>query len=145
MMTNMFNKKITEQEKFWKGEFGKKYTSRNKSINKFQLIGKNLINNNIKIKSAIELGSNVGLNLDALKIIYPKIYTLGIEINKSAFNILKKKHIASNCSILEYNTEKKFDLVISSLVLIHQNPKTLNEIYAKIYELTKKYIHCRIF
>ena len=140
MLVNKF-KKITEQEKFWKGEFGKKYISRNKLVNKLQFIGKNLINNNIKIKSAIELGSNIGLNLDALKKIYPKIKTFGVEINNSAFNILKKKHLASNCSILEYSNKEKFDLVITSLVLIHQNPETLNEIYEKIYKLSKKYIY----
>ena len=36
-------------------------------INKLKFIGKNLINNNVKIKNAIELGANIGLNLDAIK------------------------------------------------------------------------------
>lgn len=138
---NKFVRKITEQEKFWKDKFGKEYISRNKLVNKFQFIGKNLINNKIKIKSAIELGSNIGLNLDAIKKIYPRIKTFGVEINNHAFNILKKKHLASNCSILEFIVKEKFDLVITLGVLIHQNPKTLNQIYEKIYELTKKYIY----
>jgi len=137
----MNNKYKTQQEKFWKGDFGKEYISRNKLVNKFKFIGKNLINNKVNIKSAIELGSNIGLNLDTIKRIYPKIKTFGIEINDSAFNILKKKHLASNSSILEFSTKEKFDLVITCLVLIHQNPKTLNEIYEKMYELTKKYIY----
>ena len=36
---------------------------------------------------------------------------------------------------------KKFDLVFTSGVLIHQNPKYLNKIYKKIYSLSKKYIY----
>ena len=34
-----------------------------------------------------------------------------------------------------------FDLVILSLVLIHQNPRFLKPIYEKIYNLSKKYIY----
>ena len=39
------------------------------------------------------------------------------------------------------NQKKKFDLVFTSGVLIHQNPNYLKKIYAKIYNLTKKYIY----
>ena len=36
------------------------------------------------IESVIELGSNIGINLDSLKAIYPDHQTFGIEINKKA-------------------------------------------------------------
>jgi spore coat polysaccharide biosynthesis protein SpsF len=139
---NFLKKKYkTEQENFWNTKFGNEYTNRNLKINKLKFIGKNLINNNIKIKNAIELGANVGLNLDAIKRIYPKCKTYGVEINYNAYKILEKKHLASNASILEFNISYKFDLVILSLVLIHQNPIFLNKIYQKIYKLSSKYIY----
>ena len=110
-------------------------------VDKFKFIGKNLINNDIKIKSAIELGANIGSNLDTIKKIYPKSKLFGVEINRNAFNILKSKHESVNTSILEYKTKNTFDLVILALVLIHQNPKFLDQIYKKIYNLSEKYIY----
>ena len=137
----MNNKYKTEQEKFWSSTFGNNYTNRNLSIDRFKFIGKDLINNNVKVKSVIELGANIGLNLDIIKKIYPKIRICGVEINQKAFNILKMKYASVNTSILEYKTKNTFDLVILSLVLIHQNPRFLHQIYKKIYNLSKKYIY----
>tara|TARA_X000000368_G_scaffold406338_1_gene384463 strand:+ start:325 stop:930 length:606 start_codon:yes stop_codon:yes gene_type:complete len=134
-------KHLTEQEIFWKSSFTKNYIKRNKDYNRIPTIGKDLLENKINIKSVIELGSNIGLNLDALKKIYPECKTYGVEINKDAFKILKKKHDAKNKSILEFKTNKKFDLVLISGVLIHQNPSKLNYIYSLLYKLSKKYIY----
>ena len=134
-------KHLTEQEVFWKSSFTKNYIKRNKDYNRIPTIGKDLLENKINIKSVIELGSNIGLNLDALKKIYPECKTYGVEINKDAFKILSKKHDAKNKSILEFKTNKKFDLVLISGVLIHQNPSKLNYIYNLLYKLSKKYIY----
>ena len=83
--------KLGEQEKFWKGKFGDKYLKRNVIQNRHLVIGKDLLDNKISISSAVELGPNIGLNLDGLKRVYPELKTFGVEINKKAFNILKKK------------------------------------------------------
>lgn len=132
---------ITEQEIFWKSLFTKKYIKRNKDYNRIPTIGKDLLENKIMISSVIELGSNIGLNLDALKKIYPNCKTYGVEINKDAFNILKKKHNAVNKSLLDFKSNKKFDLVLISGVLIHQNPSKLSQIYSLLNKLSKKYIY----
>lgn len=84
-------RKKTEQELFWEKEFGKNYTDRNLRLsNRVVTIGKNLLNNNVLINEALELGANVGYNLDAIKKIYPNTKTFGVEINKKAFSIGKK-------------------------------------------------------
>ncbi len=134
-------KPLTEQEIFWKSSFTKNYIKRNKDYNRIPTIGKDLLENRINIKSVIELGSNIGLNLDALKKIYPDCKTFGIEINKDAYKILSKKHPAKNTSILKFKSNKKYDLVLISGVLIHQNPTKLNYIYGLLYRLSKKYIY----
>ena len=59
--------KLGEQEKFWKGKFGDKYLKRNVIQNRHLVIGKDLLDNKISISSAVETGSNIGLNLDGLK------------------------------------------------------------------------------
>ena len=81
---------LSDQEKFWKGRFGDNYINRNQISNRHLVIGKDLVDNRVYIKSAIELGPNIGLNLDGLKRIFPEIKTFGVEINKKAFSILKK-------------------------------------------------------
>ena len=102
----------TEQEKFWQSSFGDKYTDRT--------IAKKFYTTRIKmwsdilpltpgIKSVFEIGTNIGLNLDLIKSLnlYRKIKTAGIEINKKAFLIAKKKHSMKNISVLNYNPKKK--------------------------------------
>ena len=132
----------TDQEIFWKKNFGNKYTIRNlKSSNRVPIIGKNLLNNNIIIKDALELGANVGYNLDAIKKIYPNSKTFGIEINEKAYKIGKKKHIYFNSSIFDFKVKKKFDLVFCCGVLIHQNPNYLKTFYKKLYSLSNRYIY----
>ena len=86
----------TEQEKFWQSSFGNEYTDRT--------ITKKFYTTRIKmwtdilpqtpgIKSVFEIGTNTGLHLDVIKSLnlYKKIKTAGIEINKKAFLIAKKK------------------------------------------------------
>jgi len=131
----------TEQENFWHGDFGSKYIKRNIDYNRISTIGKDLLENKIMIKSVIELGSNMGLNLDALKKIYPNLKTFGVEINRDAFKILKKKHKSANKSFIDFNTKNKFDLVLASGVLIHQNPAELKKVYKKLYNFTSDYIY----
>ena len=82
----------SNEEIFWAGNFGDKYTKRNsKSSNRTRTIGRELLKNKIKLSSAFEIGTNVGFNLDALKNIYPKIKTYG-ELNRK-FTIYVKKNI----------------------------------------------------
>ena len=131
----------TDQEIFWETDFGNKYVKRNRKADRILAIGKDLIKNNVLINDALELGANIGFNLDAIKKIYPDVKTYGVEINKSAFDIGKKKHTYYNKSILSFKSKKKYDLVFSFAVLIHQNPKHLNAYYVKLYSLSKKYIY----
>ncbi|MFL2892530.1 MAG: pseudaminic acid biosynthesis-associated methylase [Candidatus Pelagibacter sp.] len=131
----------TEQEIFWETDFGNKYVKRNLKSDRIFTIGKNLVNNKVFINEVLELGANVGLNLDAIKRVYPDVKTYGVEINKLAYNIGKKKHKFFNKPILNFKSKKKYDLVCSVGVLIHQNPKHLNAFYNKLYSLSKKYIY----
>ena len=136
----------TDQEEFWAGEFGTHYTERNNSeellsssLNLFSTI----LNKCEDIKSAIEFGANRGLNLNALRLLVPNIELDAIEINKNAATELKKNSNIKNIyneSILEWEPEKTYDLVIICGVLIHINPDYLKEVYKLLYKSSKKYI-----
>ena len=133
--------KISEQELFWKGKQGTQYIKRNLKGYRSFTVGRHLLRHKIFLESAVEIGPNIGHNLDALKKIYPHLKTFGIEINKDAYKILRKKHRAINKSVVGYKTSKKFDLVVVTGVLMHQDPKNLKSIYKLICKLSKKYIY----
>jgi pseudaminic acid biosynthesis-associated methylase len=136
----------TEQEAFWAGEFGDAYVQRSQ--------GDLLVAANIDmfskalrvaqpVASCIEFGANVGLNLRALKALYPQMEQHAIEINADAVAQLQKVVPAGNIhhgSILEYEPARLFDLVLIKGVLIHINPEHLPAVYDKLYRSAGKYI-----
>ena len=133
----------TEQEKFWKGKFGFSYSKRERNLKDIKSRVhhfKKILKNTKKIKSIFEIGTNIGLNLDAIKKIKPAIKTNGVEINKEVISKINKKHVIFNGSILNFESKNNYDLVFTRAVLIHINPKKLSQVYKKIYDLSKKYI-----
>lgn len=136
----------TEQEDFWAGDFGNQYIGRNNSE---ALIASNLnfFSNALrqagKINSCIEFGANVGMNLHALRLLYPGINLAGIEINKEASEQLAKligQDNVLNSSIFDDVNLKPVDLSLIKGVLIHINPGMLSIVYEKLYAATKKFI-----
>lgn len=136
----------TEQENFWAGEFGNNYIGRNISD---EYLASNLsffsktFNQIGKPNSLIEFGANVGMNLKAIKLLFPAIHLFGIEINFQAAKELSEfigKENVYNGSILEYEATKKFDVSLIKGVLIHMNPEMLPTVYEKLYQSSKKYI-----
>ena len=136
----------TEQEIFWASEFGDEYIERNKSE---RLLASNVsffvkaLRAAGRVESVIEFGSNVGMNLRALSILFPGIEKYAIEINKKAslqlIDFLGEDYVF-NGSIFDYQTDKSYDLSMSKGVLIHINPDMLEIAYKKLYESSNKYI-----
>lgn len=138
----------TEQEQFWSGDFGNEYISRNKgdellasNIHFFSDILKHT--QGIEEKGIIEFGCNIGMNLVAIRTLFPQIRLGGVEINQKATTILKEKvpeiEIYQD-SILEYKADTKYSLSLIKGVLIHINPDELSIAYEKLYESSDKYI-----
>lgn len=136
----------TKQEEFWAGEFGKEYIARNNSK---ELLASNLnffsqaLKLTLKPNSLIEFGSNVGMNLKAIKLLYPNIKLHGIEINKTAAeelaNFIGVENVTNN-SIFDYKITNTYQVSLIKGVLIHINPDMLNVVYEKLYESSSKYI-----
>ncbi len=140
------NKFKTEQENFWAGEFGDEYHSRNESD---ELLASNLnfFCNSLKtvpeISECIEFGANIGLNLKALKLLYPKLDQYAVEINSKASNVLAKnieKKKIFHESILDFEPKRKWELVLIKGVLIHLNQDYLGRVYEKLMNSTSKYL-----
>jgi len=136
----------TEQEKFWATEFGDEYIQRNQGA---QLLASNLnffskaLKNAGSIKSCMEFGANIGMNLKALGLLFPGCSLKGVEINEKAALELAKLIGANNVyqgSIFDVPTEDKVELSLIKGVLIHINPEMLQRVYDKLYAASTKYI-----
>ncbi|MEJ7691785.1 pseudaminic acid biosynthesis-associated methylase [Daejeonella sp.] len=136
----------TQQEEFWASSFGVDYIDRNKSDD---LLASNLnffsksLKQAGKISSCIEFGANIGMNLRALKLLFPQISMNAVEINEEAASqlssLIGKEKVYSG-SIFEYQADTAFDLALIKGVLIHINPDMLQTVYEKLYSASKKYV-----
>jgi spore coat polysaccharide biosynthesis protein SpsF len=135
----------TEQENFWSGEFGSSYTERNSpqnllapAINMFSQV----LSEMSLCESIIEFGANQGINILALQTLRNELDLSAVEINPSAANKLREISGLNvhEQSILDFTTDKKFDLTFTRGVLIHINPEELPSVYEKLYEYSNRYI-----
>ena len=136
----------TDQEAFWAGEFGTEYIQRNQGD---QLLASNLnfftraLHGARNVKHCIEFGANIGMNLKALKLLYPSLDLHGIEINADAAAELARAIPPANVrnsSILDFEPDRKWDLVLIKGVLIHINPDALPQVYDKLVAASGRYL-----
>lgn len=136
----------TEQEEFWSGAFGDAYIDRNKGD---ALLASNLnfftkaLQSAESPSSCIEFGANIGMNLRALKLLYPGQDQHGIEINADAAAQLAEVIPAENIvqgSILDFKPERTWDLALIKGVLIHINPDMLPEVYDRLAAAAGRYL-----
>jgi len=140
------NEYKTDQEKFWAGEFGTEYISRNQD---HQLLASNLkflstaLDTVPALSSCIEFGANIGMNLKALRLLYPSILLSAIEINEAAVQELcltVKDDRIFRGSILDFSSNECWDLVLIKGVLIHIAPSELCAVYEKLVSATRLYL-----
>lgn len=139
-------RELSEQERFWQGDFGNQYVDRN--------VGQPLVAANLalfakaltragRIDSLVELvGTNAGNNLQALRQLLPRCELFGVEINASACAQAQALDIAQiwHGSLFDFPRERSFDLTLSKGVLIHLAPELLAAAYDQLYALSQRYI-----
>jgi pseudaminic acid biosynthesis-associated methylase len=136
----------TDQEAFWAGQFGDEYIGRNQGE---PLIGSNLalfsaaLAKTSGVKSLLEFGSNIGLNLRAIRQLLPHVELDAIEINARAVEHLKAwggvKTIHHD-SILNFKADRTWDLALIKGVLIHISPDFLPQVYDSLFRASNRYI-----
>mgnify|MGYP000558984060 CR=1 FL=1 len=137
-----------EQENFWIGDFGDDMVDRyrdrdfNGAVKSNNYHFKKIIDKTENVKSLIELGCNLGINLHAISKSYPSIELTGVDINPKAIELLSESNICNTIcsSMFDLDTSSKYDVVLTKAALIHINPNQIKSIYKKIYELSNKYI-----
>jgi pseudaminic acid biosynthesis-associated methylase len=135
----------TEQETFWAGAFGDEYTVRNQGA---QWLASNLaffgriLARTEPVRSLIEYGANLGLNLQAIRQLLPRAELAAVEINQRAAQELGKipgLHVFHQ-PILEFVPARTYDFVLVKGVLIHLDPATLPAVYALLERTSARYI-----
>lgn len=135
----------TAQEDFWAGEFGSQYIQRNYpdcEISARLALFTKIIARTSQVDSIIELGANVGNNLKVLDQLKPNAELAAVEINSDAVRYLKDwgRATVHHNSILEYASERSYDLSLISGVLIHLAPDALPLAYNLLHKLSQRYI-----
>lgn len=136
----------TEQEAFWAGDFGAEYIGRNQGS---ELLAANLaffakaLAAARGLSSCIEFGANIGMNLRALQLLYPRQEQHAIEINPQAAaelgRVIPPAHV-HQASILDFAPARTWDLALIKGVLIHINPDWLPRVYDALHRATGRYL-----
>lgn len=135
----------TDQERFWAGAFGQEYIGRNrgaKPLAAATVVLAKVLARTTSVRSAIEFGANIGLNLHALHHLTPETELAAVEINEQAAAELKTLAWIEvfHQSILAFRPSRQWDLVLTSSVLIHINPESLDEVYRLLHRSSRRYI-----
>lgn len=136
----------TAQEAFWAGQFGDDYIGRNQGP---ALLASNLNFFTKALRCArtpadcLEFGANIGMNLRALRLLYPELRASAIEINAAAAGQLREllgAEAVFEGSILDYAPPRRFDLVLVKGVLIHMSPDHLPQVYDALHAATGRFL-----
>ena len=134
-----------DQREFWAGEFGIDYMTRNKSEDLFAsnvaLFSEIFSAAGISPKNFIEFGANIGMNIKALRSLFPAGSFTGVEINSEACKQLNQVcDVTHESSIENYKPQVLYDLVLTKGVLIHIDPENLATVYDKLVQSTRRWL-----
>lgn len=138
-------REMTAQERFWQGEFGDAYVDRNTGAaavaSSLTFFGRAL-GRASGLGSVLELGTNRGLNLQALRALLPQAQLQGVELNGKACALARALNVAEiwEGSLFDYPVTAGFDLAFTKGVLIHLPPDLLPAAYDKLYQASRRFI-----
>jgi pseudaminic acid biosynthesis-associated methylase len=135
----------TQQEQLWASAHTEAYIQRSSSP--LLLAAKTALYADIlahvrDVKSVVEFGPNIGLNLDAIRMLLPDVAQSAVEISPAAVEVLKKKGTIEvfEDSLLNFKPARTWDLAFTMGVLIHVNPDRLREAYDLLYRASNRYV-----
>lgn len=133
-------------EALWGGDFGDEYVDRNAAAYGQRGRFWNELIDNTGITSALEIGCNIGGNLQWIAERVPEGATYGIDINRKALAALHRRlpdvnALWSPARMLPFR-DRMFDMVFTMGVLIHQPDATLPLVLAEMVRCSSRYVFC---
>jgi spore coat polysaccharide biosynthesis protein SpsF len=133
----------TPQEQAWAGEWGNRYTDRNMGrVPANRYFFKKVLDKIPNPRTILELGCGAGENLQALHQLLPAAELEGVEINHKAVEIARGWNLGTihECSLLNFTSNVKWELVFTKGVLIHVPPTELNRAYKTLVESANRWV-----
>lgn len=135
---------MSETAEFWAGEFGDAYVQRNRVDWQERVPFWKRITDAIHAESFLDVGTNAGWNMLALRSIDPEFLMSGVDLNENAVNEAQMQGLdvvragaTELQSLFGYGVA---DLVITSGVLIHVPPEELKQTMQAIVDCSAQYV-----
>jgi pseudaminic acid biosynthesis-associated methylase len=133
-------------EHLWAGTFGDEYVGRNTDAARGRETFWNGLLDQFPVRSALEVGCNVGGNLEWIA---PRIgarHTYGVDINETAIEEVRRRipHVGalwSPARELPFR-DCAFELTFTMGVLIHQPPESLPIVMSEVVRCSRRYVLC---
>jgi pseudaminic acid biosynthesis-associated methylase len=150
LSSNVREAKLTTQLDLWRGAFGKNYIARNEATSNMllpttrmwaKMLGEH------PFSKILEVGSNIGLNLRAIKTLSPA-ELWAVEPNALARErlvadqVLPADHIKDGFASALPFADGSFDLTFTAGVLIHIHPNDLAASCKEIVRASSRYVLC---
>lgn len=133
-----------EQDKFWRGEFGDRYIERNNNgLPSALAFWCSITERTGPLESVLELGANIGTNLQAIGRLVPGCRRDAVEINAKAAQVLRQNGRAESVferSLLDFTPPQTYDLAFTKGVLIHVAPSDLGKAYETLYRCSRRFV-----
>ena len=133
-------------EGLWAGEFGDDYVARNQAAGDGRRPFWEARLARIEAGSALEVGCNVGANVQWLAELLGAGNVAAVDVNERALEILRARvpdvdARKASARALPFD-DASFDLVFTTGVLIHQPPDELPRVMDEIVRCSRRYVLC---
>jgi pseudaminic acid biosynthesis-associated methylase len=133
-------------EALWSGDFGNDYVERNlRAYHERGDFWTSLLTT-MRPASVLEVGSNVGGNLQWVTQVVPPEQVVGIDVNRMALQELQERlpgvrGVESSARELPFD-DRSFELVFTMGVLIHQPDESLPAVMDEMVRVSSRYVLC---
>jgi pseudaminic acid biosynthesis-associated methylase len=136
---------LTEQEQFWKGDFGDQYTARNADVKwRLRIPFWRSILKKTGARSILEVGCNIGSNLKAIREADYSVGAYGCDVNATALYEARRAGLSvareSADNLMSTFRGGEFSLVATVGVLIHVAPENLGPVTDQIISVSNRYV-----
>jgi len=133
-------------EALWSGRFGDEYSTRNDNPFPNREAFWNGLFDSIEVASVLEVGSNVGANLQWIARRLPGARLSGIDLNSSALEKARQRlpqaELRQGSATGLPFADANFDLVFTTGVLIHLAREILPQVMSEVVRCSRRYVLC---
>lgn len=137
---------IERLEELWSGNFGDAYVERNLKVSAGRKSFWDMLLSELPINSVLEVGCNIGANIQWIAQKLPRKNIFGVDINEKSLQIARTHNEHTNilwgqARDLPFR-DNWFDLTFTTGVLIHQPLEILPVVMREVFRCSKRYILC---